>query len=95
MDPPPQSNIFNSMHQLWVLGAFDNVGDFTPVGHKMSEFPMELVLAKILVTSLEYRCSVETIISMLNAPSSHYQRYRKGFELTTIITIINYYNFIL
>ncbi|KAL1824888.1 hypothetical protein ACET3Z_011666 [Daucus carota] len=25
MDPPPQDNILNSMYQLWVLGALDNV----------------------------------------------------------------------
>nr|DAD43943.1 TPA_asm: hypothetical protein HUJ06_002173 [Nelumbo nucifera] len=25
MDPPPQDNILNSMHQLWVLGALNNM----------------------------------------------------------------------
>ena len=41
MDPPPQANILNSMYQLWVLGALDNVGDLTPIGRKMSEFPIQ------------------------------------------------------
>jgi len=42
MDPPPQDNILNSMYQLWVLGALDNIGALTPMGRKMVEFPLVL-----------------------------------------------------
>ncbi|TFK18800.1 pre-mRNA splicing factor [Coprinopsis marcescibilis] len=75
MDPPPQSNILNSMYQLWVLGALDNNGDLTPVGRKMSEFPMEPSMAKMLIASVEYKCSSEmlTIVSMLSVPSVFYR----------------------
>ena len=75
MDPPPQANILNSMYQLWVLGALDNVGDLTPVGRKMSEFPMEPSMAKMLIASVEYECSAEmlTIVSMLSVPSVFYR----------------------
>ncbi|KAJ7599325.1 pre-mRNA splicing factor [Mycena floridula] len=75
MDPPPQANILNSMYQLWVLGALDNVGDLTPVGKKMSEFPMEPSMAKMLIASVEYECSSEmlTIVSMLSVPSVFYR----------------------
>ncbi|KAG8991813.1 DEAH-box RNA helicase prp16 [Tulasnella sp. JGI-2019a] len=75
MDPPPQANILNSMYQLWVLGALDNVGDLTPIGRKMSDFPMEPSMAKMLITSVEYRCSSEmlTIVSMLSVPSVFYR----------------------
>jgi len=91
MDPPPQvspysllfqrllnirqANMLNSMYQLWVLGALDNVGDLTPVGRKMSEFPMEPSMAKMLIASVEYKCSVEmlTIVSMLSVPSVFYR----------------------
>ncbi|KAI0320136.1 putative PRP16-RNA-dependent ATPase [Amylostereum chailletii] len=75
MDPPPQANILNSMYQLWVLGALDNVGDLTPIGRKMSEFPMEPSMAKMLITSVEYKCSSEmlTIVSMLSVPSVFYR----------------------
>ncbi|ETW78300.1 hypothetical protein HETIRDRAFT_479463 [Heterobasidion irregulare TC 32-1] len=75
MDPPPQANILNSMYQLWVLGALDNVGDLTPSGRKMSEFPMEPSMAKMLITSVEYKCSSEmlTIVSMLSVPSVFYR----------------------
>ncbi|KAI0791827.1 P-loop containing nucleoside triphosphate hydrolase protein [Abortiporus biennis] len=75
MDPPPQANMLNSMYQLWVLGALDNVGDLTPVGRKMSEFPMEPSMAKMLIASVEYKCSAEmlTIVSMLSVPSVFYR----------------------
>lgn len=75
MDPPPQANILNSMYQLWVLGALDNVGDLTPSGRKMNEFPMEPSMAKMLIVSVEYKCSAEmlTIVSMLSVPSVFYR----------------------
>lgn len=75
MDPPPQENILNSMYQLWVLGALDNVGDLTPVGRKMSEFPMEPSMAKMLIAAVENKCSAEmlTIVSMLSVPSVFYR----------------------
>ncbi|KAI0808938.1 pre-mRNA splicing factor [Irpex lacteus] len=75
MDPPPQANMLNSMYQLWVLGALDNVGNLTPVGRKMSEFPMEPSMAKMLIASVEYKCSSEmlTIVSMLSVPSVFYR----------------------
>jgi pre-mRNA-splicing factor ATP-dependent RNA helicase DHX38/PRP16 len=70
-----QANIINSMYQLWVLGALDNVGDLTPAGRKMSEFPMEPSMAKMLITSVDYKCSAEmlTIVSMLSVPSVFYR----------------------
>jgi pre-mRNA-splicing factor ATP-dependent RNA helicase DHX38/PRP16 len=63
------------MYQLWVLGALSNTGDLTPIGRKMSEFPMEPSMAKMLITSVEYRCSAEmlTIVSMLSVPSVFYR----------------------
>ncbi len=75
MDPPPQDTILNSMYQLWVLGALNNVGELTPLGRKMGEFPMEPSLSKMLITSVEYGCSIEmlTIVSMLSVPSVFYR----------------------
>ncbi|KAE8269437.1 hypothetical protein A4X09_0g2911 [Tilletia walkeri] len=82
MDPPPQDNILNSMYQLWVLGALDNIGNLTPVGKKMSEFPMEPSLSKILIASVEYGCSSEllTIVSMLSVPTVFYRPKERAEE---------------
>ncbi|KAL6198712.1 hypothetical protein ACLB2K_028501 [Fragaria x ananassa] len=71
MDPPPQENILNSMCQLWVLGALNNVGGLTGLGWKMVEFPLDPPLAKLLLMGEELGCVDEilTIVSMLSVPS--------------------------
>nr|KMM70117.1 pre-mRNA-splicing factor ATP-dependent RNA helicase prp16 [Coccidioides posadasii RMSCC 3488] len=76
MDPPPQDTITTSLFDLWALGAIDNLGDLTPMGRRMSAFPMDPSLAKLLITaSEEYECSDEmlTIVSMLSVPSVFYR----------------------
>ncbi|KAK1680311.1 hypothetical protein QYE76_041159 [Lolium multiflorum] len=71
MDPPPQENILNSMYQLWVLGALNNVGGLTEIGWKMVEFPLDPTLAKMLLMGEQLKCldEVLTIVSMLSVPS--------------------------
>ncbi|KAK8542519.1 hypothetical protein V6N13_136907 [Hibiscus sabdariffa] len=71
MDPPPQENILNSMYQLWVLGALNNVGALTDIGWKMVEFPLDPPLAKMLLMGEQLDCldEVLTIVSMLSVPS--------------------------
>ena len=75
MDPPPQDTITTSLFDLWALGALNNIGDLTPMGKKMTAFPMDPSLAKLIITSEEYGCSEEmlTIVSMLSVPSVFYR----------------------
>lgn len=75
MDPPPQDTITTSLFDLWALGALDNIGDLTDIGRKMTAFPMDPSLAKMLIASEEYGCSEEmlTIVSMLSVPSVFYR----------------------
>ena len=75
MDPPPQENILNSMYQLWILGALDNVGNLTTLGRKMVEFPLDPPLSKMLLMGEDLGCSSEiaTIVSMLSVPSVFYR----------------------
>ncbi|KAI4102776.1 MAG: hypothetical protein LQ339_004515 [Xanthoria mediterranea] len=75
IDPPPQDTITTSLFDLWALGALDNIGDLTPQGRKMTAFPMDPSLAKLIITSEEYGCSEEmlTIVSMLSVPSVFYR----------------------
>ncbi|KAH9621043.1 hypothetical protein KSS87_010728 [Heliosperma pusillum] len=71
MDPPPQENILNSMYQLWVLGALNNVGNLTELGWKMVEFPLDPPLAKMLLMGEQLDCldEVLTVVSMLSVPT--------------------------
>ncbi|CZS94766.1 hypothetical protein WAI453_013434 [Rhynchosporium graminicola] len=75
MDPPPQDTITTSLFDLWALGALDNIGDLTGIGSKMTAFPMDPSLAKLLITSEDYGCSEEmlTIVSVLSVPSVFYR----------------------
>lgn len=75
MDPPPQETIATSMFDLWALGALDNLGELTDRGRKMSSYPMDPSMAKLLVTAEEYGCSEEmiTIVSMLSVPNVFYR----------------------
>jgi pre-mRNA-splicing factor ATP-dependent RNA helicase DHX38/PRP16 len=75
MDPPPQDTITTSLFDLWALGALNNIGDLTMIGKKMTAFPMDPSLAKLLITSEDYGCSEEmlTIVSMLSVPSVFYR----------------------
>ncbi|EOQ99253.1 Pre-mRNA-splicing factor ATP-dependent RNA helicase PRP16 [Wallemia ichthyophaga EXF-994] len=82
MDPPPQENLIQSQYELWTLSALDNTGQLTPLGRKLSDFPMSPSLAKILVISVEYGCSQEvlTIVSMLSVPSVFYRPKERAEE---------------
>ena len=71
MDPPPQDVISTSLFELWALGALDNLGELTPLGKRMTAFPMDPSLAKMLIVSEEFGCTEEmvTIVSMLSVPN--------------------------
>jgi pre-mRNA-splicing factor ATP-dependent RNA helicase DHX38/PRP16 len=71
MDPPPQSTILNSMHQLWLLEALDDSGRLTEKGKMMSEFPLDPALSKLITSGVLLECVAEmvTIVAMLTVPS--------------------------
>ncbi|CAD7957268.1 unnamed protein product [Amoebophrya sp. A120] len=75
LDPPPQDTIINSMYQLWMLGALDNLGYLTDIGRKMSDFPVDPPLAKMLLQGAELQCLQEVmiVISMLQTPNIFYR----------------------
>jgi pre-mRNA-splicing factor ATP-dependent RNA helicase DHX38/PRP16 len=82
MDPPPQDNILNSMYQLWVQGALDNLGELTDMGRKMVEFPLDPSLSKMLIMSEQLDCSAEilTIVSCLSVPNIFYRPKERAEE---------------
>jgi pre-mRNA-splicing factor ATP-dependent RNA helicase DHX15/PRP43 len=48
-----------ALEQLNYLGALDDDGVLTSLGHKMSEVPLEPQLSKILLVSPDFKCSTE------------------------------------
>lgn len=71
MDPPAPETMMRALEELNYLGALDDEGGITPLGHRMSEMPLEPQLAKMLLVSPEFGCSHEmlSIVSLLAGPS--------------------------
>lgn len=68
MDPPPVQNLVHALQMLYALGALDEEGLLTRLGRKMAEFPLDPQLSKIVLASVDLRCTEEvlTIVAMLS-----------------------------
>ncbi|KAI9179109.1 DEAH-box ATP-dependent RNA helicase prp22 [Blastocladiella emersonii ATCC 22665] len=68
MDPPPAQTLITALENLYALSALDSEGLLTRIGRKMAEFPLEPPLAKMLLLSVDLKCSEEilTIVAMLS-----------------------------
>lgn len=72
MDPPAPETLMRALEELNYLGALDDEGDLTDLGRKMSELPVDPVMAKVvLASSLQYNCVEEAlaIVALLNVPN--------------------------
>lgn len=79
MDPPPVNTMLTALEELYALSALDDEGLLTRLGRKMSDFPMEPSLAKVLITAVDYQCSDEmlSIVAMLNQTTIFYRPKEK------------------
>jgi ATP-dependent RNA helicase DHX8/PRP22 len=75
MDRPPKRIMRTAVKALHTLSALDDDDSLTHLGRKMADFPMEPELAKMLIASVEFKCSDEilTITAMLSVPSVFYR----------------------
>jgi len=51
MDPPAPETLMRALEQLNFLGALDDEGNLTPIGEQMSEFPLDPMLSKMVITA--------------------------------------------
>jgi ATP-dependent RNA helicase DDX35 len=68
LSPPPAQSMVRGLELLHALGALDNDSKLTePLGIQMSEFPLDPMMAKMLLSSGKFQCSHEivTIAAML------------------------------
>lgn len=79
MDPPPTPYLISAMERLYSLGALDEEGLLTKLGRMMSQFPLDPMLSKMLLASVDLGCSEEilTIVSMLGVQSIFYRPKEK------------------
>ncbi|KAL4936922.1 hypothetical protein BDV06DRAFT_216297 [Aspergillus oleicola] len=75
MDPPAVNMTLTALEELYALGALDDEGLLTRLGRKMTSFPMEPSLAKVLLAAIELQCSDEmlSIVAMLNLANVFYR----------------------
>lgn len=79
MDPPPTPYLISAMERLYSLGALDEEGLLTKLGRMMSQFPLDPMLSKELLASVDLGCSEEilTIVAMLGAQNVFYRPKEK------------------
>lgn len=71
MDPPAPETMMRALEELNYLACLDDDGTLTPLGRLASQFPLDPILAVMLIGSHEFNCSEEilTIVAMLSVPS--------------------------
>ncbi|XP_055303004.1 pre-mRNA-splicing factor ATP-dependent RNA helicase DHX16 [Sitodiplosis mosellana] len=76
LDPPPNETLVLALEQLYALGALNHHGELTKLGRRMAEFPVDPLMAKMLIASEKYKCSedIVTIAAMLSVNSSIFYR---------------------
>ncbi|CAH0556419.1 unnamed protein product [Brassicogethes aeneus] len=73
MDKPPKEAVVAAFEQLKMLGAVEslNAAHLTPLGTKMSKFPLDPRFSKVLLSAHQFSCVEEslTVIALLSAES--------------------------
>ncbi|EDO17557.1 hypothetical protein Kpol_534p38 [Vanderwaltozyma polyspora DSM 70294] len=71
MDPPAPETMMRALEELNYLACLDDNGDLTALGRLASQFPLDPMLAVMLIGSSEFHCSQEmlTIVAMLSVPN--------------------------
>lgn len=71
MDPPAPETMMRALEELNYLACLDDDGNLTALGRLASMFPLDPMLAVMLIGSSEFNCSQEilTIVAMLSVPN--------------------------
>ncbi len=79
MDPPSHQLFIKALEQLYQLGALDGTGGLTALGRRISEFPVDPLLAKVLVSGEKHACvqQVLSICAMMTVAGSVFYRPRE------------------
>ena len=71
MDPPAPETMMRALEELNYLQCLSDEGDLTALGRMASQFPLDPMLAVMLIGSPAFKCSEEilTIVAMLSVPN--------------------------
>lgn len=59
MDPPSPLALSKALEMLYGLGALNDSAELTKIGRKMAEFPVDPMMARVILASEKYKCSDE------------------------------------
>ncbi|KAH1024155.1 pre-mRNA-splicing factor ATP-dependent RNA helicase DHX16 [Dendroctonus ponderosae] len=76
LDPPPHETLVLALEQLYALGALNHHGELTRLGRRMAEFPVDPMMAKMLLAAEKYKCAEEivSITAMLSVNGAIFYR---------------------
>jgi pre-mRNA-splicing factor ATP-dependent RNA helicase DHX16 len=76
VDKPDVNSIMKSLETLYALGALDSTGSLTRCGRRIAELPLNIKLAKVLLSAEQFGCREEvlSIVSLLGESSSLFVR---------------------
>lgn len=71
MDPPAPETMMRALEELNYLACLDDDGNLTALGRLASQFPLDPMLAVMLIGAFEFHCSEEilSIVAMLSVPN--------------------------
>ncbi|KAL7666135.1 RNA helicase [[Candida] zeylanoides] len=71
MDPPAPETMMRALEELNFLQCLSDEGDLTALGRTASQFPLDPMLAVMLIGSAAFGCSEEilTIVALLSVPN--------------------------
>lgn len=71
MDPPAPETMMRALEELNYLECLSDEGDLTSLGRLASHFPLDPMLAVLLINSQKFNCSNEilTIVALLSVPN--------------------------
>ncbi|CAK7893829.1 pre-mRNA-splicing factor ATP-dependent RNA helicase Prp43p [[Candida] anglica] len=71
MDPPAPETMMRALEELNYLQCLSDEGDLTALGRTASQFPLDPMLACVLIGSPAFQCSEEilTIVALLSVPN--------------------------
>jgi ATP-dependent RNA helicase DHX8/PRP22 len=70
IDRPKPDSLIDALRHLYYLDAIDPDGAITKLGRDMANFPLEPNLSKLLLTSLDLKCSEEMLTICAMVPHS-------------------------
>jgi HrpA-like RNA helicase len=106
LDPPPADALMRAVELLYALGALNDRGELTKLGRRMAEFPLDPMLAKMLLASEKFGVTEEciSIAAMLSIGNAVFYRPKeKAIHADTAraafnrgggdhLTLLNVYN---